>query len=108
MARCNNCNGDAVNSVNVQEQDSSRPWAIWSVERVGSLVALKSDNGKYLTKCTNCWERGIHPDSAFATADAATGSSLWITIYIDNGKWAVKGDKGRFLSRVLNCVSELD
>ena len=105
-ARCNNCPQNAADSATIDELNPTASRAIWSVERVGSQVALKSDNGKYLSKCTNCWVGASNPDSAFANGESASGSSLWTPEYLNNGKWALKGDNGKYLSRCLNCGND--
>ncbi len=68
---------------------------------------MKADNGNYLTRCTNCWRQGETGgiDSAFVLATFAQNSAAqWTPVDVGNGKWALKGDNGKYLSRCRNCV----
>ncbi len=52
-------------------------WANWNVERVDSRVALKGDNGKYLSICPNCLKDSTSPqDAVFVNADTPTENAL--------------------------------
>ena len=107
LARCQNCGpGTYSNSAFVHEANGNYGWAQWTLEVVGDKVALKSDNGKYLARCSNCWENAAYADSAFVHVYSLSGNpwALWTPVDAGNGKWAFKGDNGKYLARCNNCV----
>ncbi len=68
---------------------------------------MRADNGYYLARCTNCWTQGATGgnDSAFALPTTPQNSAaLWTPLDVGNGKWALKGDNGKYLSRCKYCV----
>jgi len=68
---------------------------------------LKSDSGKYLARCNNCWNKAAYPDAAFVHVSTPTGNpyALWTPERLANGKWALKSDSGKYLSRCNGCVT---
>ena len=108
MARCRNCGPGAYpDSAFVHITDGHAPYAQWKVEMVGEQVAFKSDNGKYLARCHNCWKGGAYKDSAFIHVSHLHGNpwALWTPIEVGNYKWAFKADNGQFLARCNHCVN---
>lgn len=108
LSKCSNCGSGAYpDSASVSEKDPSKPWAIWTAERVGDLVALKSsETGNYLSRCNNCWGSGAYADSAFVHITSLDGNpyALWKPVNVGSGKWALQADTGKFLARCNNCV----
>lgn len=82
---------------------SATPQA-WTLEVVGAQVAFKGANGKYLSRCNNCWNTGSYPDSVFVHADDRQSWSLWTPVLQANGLYSFKSDNGNFLSRCNGCV----
>lgn len=108
LARCNNCGpGATADSASLHETNPANPWATWAVEVVGSKVAFKADNGNYLSRCNGCWTGGAYPDSVFVHVPSAASepAAQWTPENLGNGKWALKADTGKYLSRCNNCVS---
>ena len=61
--------------------DSSDSWVLWTVEKIGNQVALLAGNGKYLHRCTNCYDLPtLYPDAAFVMGDKPDGASLWTPV----------------------------
>jgi hypothetical protein len=56
--------------------------------------------------CFNCYyfQISLHYDSAFVMADTPTKYALWTPERV-NGKWALRGDNGKYLARCRNCVT---
>lgn len=52
----------------------------WTLEVVGDQVAFKGSNGKYLSRCNNCWDDGAYPDSVFVHVDGPASWSLWTPV----------------------------
>ena len=110
LARCAGCGkGAYTDSAGVHEPNGANSWAIWTAERVGDKVALKGDNGKYLSRCNNCWLAGTTggADSAFVQVSTPAGNpwAQWTPEDLGSGKWALKGDTGKYLARCSNCVT---
>jgi hypothetical protein len=72
----------------------------------GDQVALKSETGKYLALCHNCWVEGAYPDSAFVYVDTFINNyqALWTPFWIGNGNWGLQGNNGKYLARCGDCV----
>lgn len=66
---------------------------------------MKGSNGKYLTRCTNCWNQARYPDAAFVNGETPDGSSLWTPEYLGKGKWGLKGDNCKYLARCNGCAT---
>ncbi|KAH9148428.1 hypothetical protein LEN26_004498, partial [Aphanomyces euteiches] len=75
--------------------------------REGDIIALKADTGKYVTRCRNCIGAAAYPDSVnFQTPiNSGTPYSYWTIVDAGNGKIALKGDLGNYLSRCNNCAA---
>ncbi len=66
LLRCNNCGNSPYRvSAGVGEANVDNKWVVWNVEAIGEKIALKGDNGMYLTRCKGCWSNGVYADSAF-------------------------------------------
>ena len=74
----------------------------------GDVIALKADTGKYLSRCHNCISSASYPDSVNfqGPINASTINSYWTIVDAGNGKIALKGDLGYYLSRCYNCAGE--
>ncbi len=108
LARCKTCGstqGTGADAGTFQSLAQAGPLAIWTLETVGDQIALKADNGKYLTVCPKCWTRSVNSDPAFATGTSPSGASLWTPEKLANGKWALKGSNGKYLGRCLDCAT---
>ncbi len=77
----------------------------WTLEIVGSQVAFKGVNGKYLSRCNNCWVGGAYPNSVFVHLPDRQAASLWTPIRHASGKYLFKSDNGQFLARCDGCVT---
>ncbi len=69
-------------------------------------VALKADSGKYMARCNNCIPNGAYPDSVFVHATNPNGEAWaqWEIERLDNGKYTLKADSGKYAARCNNCV----
>ena len=66
-------------------------------------IALKPDNGKYLSRCNGCGS-AAYPDSAsIHGTNPSDPWSKWTPEKQDNGKWTLKSDTGKYLARCNNC-----
>ncbi|KAH9112642.1 hypothetical protein LEN26_013253, partial [Aphanomyces euteiches] len=74
--------------------------------REGDVIALKADTGKYVTRCRNCIGGAAYPDSVNFQGPINSGTpySYWTVVDAGNGKIALKGDLGNYLSRCNNCA----
>ncbi|KAG9401732.1 hypothetical protein AC1031_007445 [Aphanomyces cochlioides] len=75
--------------------------------REGDVIALKADTGKYVTRCRNCIGCAAYPDSVNFQGPINSGTpySYWTIVDAGNGKIALKGDLGNYLSRCNNCAA---
>jgi hypothetical protein len=72
---------------------------------VGKKVAIRGSNGRYLSRCNNCWPNAIYLDSAFAhMGNYNNAFSQWTPIRLGFGKWAFKSDTGKYLARCNGCT----
>ncbi|CAK4096228.1 unnamed protein product, partial [Aphanomyces euteiches] len=118
LARCNNClkSGPADAAFVHADTWKSSPWAQFEVEYLkrasncifkdGDVIALQADTGKYVTRCRNCISGAAYPDSVNLQSpiNAGTPYSYWTVYNTGDGKIALKGDLGNYLSRCNNCV----
>lgn len=113
LARCRNCGPGAYSdSASVEQKQATQPYTIWTAEKCGNAIALKSDSGLYLSNCNNCWKawwfkQPAHSDSAFVHVKNPSGNkhAQWIPERLENGKWALKNlGNGKYLSRCHDCV----
>ncbi|MDJ0800591.1 MAG: hypothetical protein QNJ51_27925 [Calothrix sp. MO_167.B12] len=74
----------------------------------GIKVALKADSGNYAARCNNCIPGGAYPDSVFVHVTDLAGSpwAHWEIEHLDNGKYALKADSGKYMARCNNCISD--
>ncbi len=77
----------------------------WTLEVVGSQVAFKGANGKYLSRCNGCWSGGSYPDSVFVHTPDRQPWSLWTPIRYACRKYLLKSGNGQFLARCDGCVT---
>ena len=68
-------------------------------------VALKSDAGTYLTRCTNCGSSGAYLDSAALSETSSSGAASQWTVETVGNRVAFKADTGKYLARCSNCWS---
>ena len=55
LSRCNDCGiGNYPDSVSLEE-NGGYSWTIWEISSQGNQVAFKSDSGKFLAVCHECW-----------------------------------------------------
>ena len=105
IKKCDNCGrGASTESASVSPYSPSDKNYVWNLEVVGSQVAFKGSNGKYLSRCNGCWASAAYRDSAFVHATKLEPWSLWTPVLHANGKYSFKSDTGRFLARCNRCV----
>jgi hypothetical protein len=69
-------------------------------------VASRADNGNYLSRCSGCIPN-VYPELAQETVFVhvpedkllSTGAAHWKLQKLDNGKYALKADSGKYLAR---------
>ena len=61
---CKNC-GEATQTDSAAVTTTREAWTL---EVVGSQVAFKGSNGKYLSRCNACWKRAVSTDNVFVHA----------------------------------------
>lgn len=72
---CRNCGGAVADSASIQAiNDGSQ---VWALEVVGSKVAFKGNNGKYLSRCNGCWPGSKILDSATVHSPNINPATLW-------------------------------
>ena len=72
----------------------------------GIKIALRADSGKYAARCNSCIPDGAYPDSVFVHVADLAGSpwAQWELQHLDNGKYALKGDNGKYMARCNTCI----
>jgi len=72
----------------------------------GHVITLQSDSGKFLGRCNNCFVGGVCSDSAFVHVDDPNNApwARWTVKDMQNGKYALQADTGKFLARCSDCV----
>ncbi|ETV89962.1 hypothetical protein H310_15199, partial [Aphanomyces invadans] len=75
--------------------------------KTGDVIALQGDTGMFATRCRNCLPGAAYPDSVNFQGPINDGTpySYWTVENTGDGKLALKGDLGNYLSRCNNCVS---
>jgi Zn-finger protein len=102
---CNNCGAAAyTDSASVADYSASNNDEVWTLEVVGSQVAFKGSNGKYLSRCNNCWNSAAYPDAAFVHTPDYQSWSLWTPVLNANGKYSFRSDNGKYLAKCNNCA----
>ena len=100
---CRHCGGAYPNAASVES--GSGPDFNWELIRIGDKVAIRGSNGNYLSRCNNCWNGGVYPDSAFVHLNHPNEPySQWTPIPQPNGRWAFQTDTGRYLARCQHCA----
>jgi hypothetical protein len=109
VARCNGCQNAAVNNtatihVSANTAKELPAYAKFTVvDMKNGKVALKADNGMYLTRCRSCVTGGpadvitVHVDNPNA------GYAQFTPVSMGNGKFAFKTDTGKYMARCRNC-----
>ena len=107
LARCSICG--TVDTATVNETNADSPTAIWTVEWVGKYVAFKADNGKYLTRCRNCWapKTALYQDAVFVNAtSSADVNAQWKPEDLGSGFWGLRSwTTYKCLIKCLFCVN---
>jgi hypothetical protein len=78
--------------------------SIWTIEVYGDKVAIKGNNGKYLSRCNDCWPGAFYPDTAFVSATTPDAYSLWTANQGSNGKYTFRADNGNYLATCFRCA----
>lgn len=102
---CQNCGSiNNADTASVQP-DTGDDTVVWALEEIqGGKVAFRGSNGKYLSRCNQCWVGGSYPDSAFVHALNSTHPiSQWAPLIHPNGKYSFKCDNGKYLARCEGC-----
>lgn len=80
--------------------------AKWVISRVGTKVAIRNSNGRYLSRCEGCWPEAIYPDSALIhQTNPDQPFSQWTASIQPNGKWAFQSDNGKYMARCDSCTN---
>ena len=66
-------------------------------------IALKSDNGKYLSRCNGCGSAAYSDSASVHGTNPSDPWSKWTPEKQSNGKWTLKSDNGKYLARCNNC-----
>ncbi|WNG17210.1 fascin domain-containing protein [Cystobacter fuscus] len=110
FTRCNNCqkttNGDLPDTITTHVTTAAEPYAQFQLVLVGNgKIALKADNGKFVSRCNNCIVNGSQSESVTAhVSDATPPSYAQFTLEtLSNGKYALKADTGKYVTRCNNC-----
>lgn len=74
----------------------------------GNIIALKSDNGKWLARCHGC-QKSTYPNTATAhQAGNISDIPAYAKFYVENaspGKMGLRADNGSYLARCNKCVT---
>ena len=77
-------------------------------------VALRADNGNYLSRCSGCipdLKDELKQEAIFVHVPEdkllSTGAAHWKLQKLDNGKYALKADSGKYLSRCSGCIHNI-
>ena len=114
LARCEKCGTPNPsypydNSAGVHGENPIDPIAIWSAVKIGDKIALKGDNGLFLSRCYYCWQSGSYPNSVFVHVPEEemrrSAYAQWTPELLSDGKWAFKSDVGTYLARCNGCVT---
>jgi hypothetical protein len=65
---------------------------------------LLGDNGKYLTRCSNCTQTYDNYDMGAAVDSKVTERSKWFVAKTWNNTIALQADSGKWLTRCDNCL----
>ena len=80
-------------------QERSGPWNLWETK-----WPLREATSFTLSRCSGCLKNGSYPDAAVFVYSATTvPTALWTPELLPNGKYAFKGDNGKYLSRCNHC-----
>lgn len=109
FSRCNRCQrtlGNFPDTITVHAKNASVPFAQFEVVDVGDgKIALKADTGKYVSRCRNCIFMGTFQDfvTVHVTEPAQIPDAQFTPELLENGKYALKADTGKYLSRCRGC-----
>lgn len=77
----------------------------WIAEAIGDKIAFRSENGKYLSRCSYCWKNAKYNDAAFVYIDSPTDpEAQWSPEYMGEGRWTLRGKNGYYLSICNGCL----
>lgn len=87
--------------------DKQSPFVQWTVEDAGNgKVAFKGYNGKYLSRCNNCWYNTDKPDAAFLhEANKNNPWAQWTPVKVGD-RFAFRADSGQYLALCSGCVRD--
>ena len=81
------------------------------MEQYGDKYAFKNvASGTYLARCNKCWKsqslnKSNYENSAFVhVQNPSDASSLWTVAQLNNNKYTIKGDNGKYLSACYYCI----
>lgn len=106
LSRCFEC-GKYSESV-VINAEIGNSWALWRLYPgcKGQVAIQYVENGKYLSRCNNCWGSAAHDDAAFVHGTKeANPWSHWLLVANYDGTYSFKADTGKYLARCRGCVS---
>jgi 5-hydroxyisourate hydrolase-like protein (transthyretin family) len=111
LARCTSCipGGVYPDSAFVYATSPKPAYVQFGLEKLDNgKYALRSDTGKYLSRCRDCILGGAYPDSVFIHVSAqALPTSPFAQFdlqQLENGKYTLQADTGKYLSRCNNCI----
>lgn len=109
LARCNGCqkstNDSFPDTITIHATSPSGS-ALFNVSDAGGgKIALKADNGKYLSRCHTCIVGGTMPEflTAHVTNLSISPFAKFTPVQLANGKCALKADIGLYVSRCQTC-----
>ncbi|MGD1716334.1 fascin domain-containing protein, partial [Dapis sp. BLCC M172] len=71
---------------------------------IGGKIALKSDNGKYVSRCNRCIKGGTSPDFLVINHNNPNSPNAQFTPeLLSNGNYALKANTGEYLARCNRC-----
>ena len=108
LARCNQCQdtvGDLPNTLMVCASQANIPATQFEVVNVApGKVALKADNGCYVTRCQDVLVNSAYQDFMAIQATEPTLPAAQFTIRaLPNGKVALQADSGKYMVRCRGC-----
>ncbi|OQR85081.1 hypothetical protein THRCLA_10789 [Thraustotheca clavata] len=99
------------NAALIHEDDWSKAWAQWAVDRLpvsaactfndGEIIGLQADTGNYMARCSDCLPNAKFPDVVFAQSSTL---EPWAVYNTGNGKLALQSASGKYLTREYKVV----
>ncbi len=114
LARCNNCipNAASPDSAMVHvpyDAFENAPWAQFDLHLLDNgKYAFQADSGNFIARCNGCVPGAAYPDNVMVhVSQSELNNSPWAQfslLRLDNGKYGIQADSGRFVARCNNCI----